>query len=207
MTLPISSTVPESVRLSPLHAEKTKKSVSFSSVVTCHEVEIISKKAGFDLWWTLVDFQGFRRRDKQTLKVMDNVNCIDVIPDNSMHCTRGLECKTQDGAFFRKFYRIQAWLAVLEEQSFQLQESKIVEEDIASLYTLFCQASVDEARTRALKDQFYVDKHIIRTTEDGIMSSTYAKKLSHSVDNRSVIRLDAKRSNEIQQFRIASTAA
>jgi hypothetical protein len=151
---------------------------------------------------------------------MDNVDCIDVIPDNSMHCTRGLECKTQDGAYFRKFYRIQAllavleeqsyqWqeLAVLEEQSFQSQESKIDEEDIASLYTQYCQTSVDEARTRAMKDQFYVDKHVIRTNEDGIMPSTYAKTLPHSVDTISVIRMDAKMSNEIQQFRIASTAA
>jgi hypothetical protein len=192
----------------------SKKSVRFCTLIGFCEIEIIKRDSEYDLWWTIDELRSFKRRDRQTVRLMNYIDPA-AIPDNSIHCTRGLEYKTFEFSNRRKFNRIQAHLSVLDEQEFQWDENIHDEELIAALYKKMCKSSQEEAHSMALKDQIYV-KDNVRTDGRALSYDNSSKTkagaedlLDAASDDRQpyIYCLNSSKPNGIQQRRVAGSAA
>ncbi|KAI2488961.1 hypothetical protein MHU86_26015 [Fragilaria crotonensis] len=73
--------------------------------------------------------------------------------DTDSHCARGLEFRTPYGAQLRRKNKLDALIAVLDEQDRQMDDNDLDDEALARLYTQFSFARLYEAQRRGELDE------------------------------------------------------
>jgi hypothetical protein len=73
--------------------------------------------------------------------------------DTDSHCARGLEFRTPYGAQLRRKNKLDALIAVLDEQDRQMDDNDLNDDALAQLYMQFSHARLHEAQRRGELDE------------------------------------------------------
>jgi hypothetical protein len=122
------------------------KRVTFNPAVKVKEIPHSNylSQANFDLiWLNLKDYVEIRARCQTTLKMMMSGQEID--QEDDTFCSRGLKCKTRDGARQRLQNKHRVKKAVFLEQAAQREEGLYHAQSIADVATAKAHKSVQEA--------------------------------------------------------------
>jgi hypothetical protein len=134
----IHSTTEQSTMLpcNPL-ADKPKKSVSFSESARMKKhihINDFTQEEIDACWFTESELSQSRQEISYTIDLMTRGEDIDA----SKYCTRGLECRTPQGAAIKVQTKIDAWDSVMDEQDRQFS---LGINDVDSLSMVYIQSS------------------------------------------------------------------
>jgi hypothetical protein len=124
-------------------ANQPKKSVSFSESARMRQyihINNFSLKEIEASWFTKAELSQSRKEVVYTIELMTSGEDI----DESKYCTRGLECRTPQGAAIKNQKKIAAWDRVMEEQHKQYRMGINDEDSLAMVYiqcSFSCQVS------------------------------------------------------------------
>jgi hypothetical protein len=148
-----SSTSHDKTRRSPL-----SKSLTFADsneVFQVDHLDDISDEQILATWYNANEYSQIKSSYQATIYMMETAT---PMPDE---CTsRGLEYRTQDGAWARYEKKRDAYNAVLDEQDRQWKVDKDDDETIRSIYLLHSTKCGDAAHVRAVDDEKVARKHL-----------------------------------------------
>ena len=155
-----------------------KKEVSFALTATVRMIPKINKSHpdASNIWYTRSDFEIFKVRDGYVMSLMminnnGSTDAADSEHATSSYCTRGLEGRIGAGHLRKISARDTARDAVFFQQDCYFigghHEERILcpPETIATVYIASCREAKEDARVRALNDEWYVLTEIRKNEE------------------------------------------
>ena len=155
---------------------RPRKQVSFSPKATLRMVSKINKADPLanDIWYNRIDFQQFKAQDMHAVSALADKSNVSIELTGTDTCTRGLETRTGEGHRRKLDMRQSAWEAVFFQQDCYLSDiMPCPSTTIAAAYVECCKDAKEEARIRALNDEWYVIREVSKETED----TTQEKKM------------------------------
>jgi hypothetical protein len=134
-----------------------RRSVSFRPDIDAWVVPSLSELKN-QLWYDLNEYQRFSQVIKSTIETVSKSNNS---LDEDEHCTRGLECMTQEGASRRREKQQTVMDAVLDKQIDIWTEGIPKPEVLAEEYRSHSVPSIQDALARALEDERQAKQYYI----------------------------------------------
>ena len=137
-----------------------KKGVSFNAVIHNRRIPHISESEALAVWITQEEYLKIRKRCAYTVKKMMRNTLTQKDLEDEIHCPRGLEGKTKDGAARRKEHKFDASAAVLEEQSMQIAEGVRDAEALKEVYLIYSRPCQQEAEEKGAEDEIAAKSYL-----------------------------------------------
>jgi hypothetical protein len=128
----------------------------FTEIKEIANLESYNRKEKKNTWYTLQELDDMRPNQQYVKALFRNCGTHTKLGD----CMRGLEFRTKKGAKLRLANHVNAGLAVIDEQEFQLSESLHDPETLAKIYSNRTLKSAQQAHIMALLDELYVRKFV-----------------------------------------------
>lgn len=122
---------------------------------SCHEFEMCNAEECLEAWYLAEDYEDMKNNLAFTVFMMD-AGCPEKVEDDERTTTRGLEKRTEDGAWLRYERKRYYYNAVLDEQERQWENDEEDYDIIAELARKVTLESAVEAREVGIKDELAV---------------------------------------------------
>lgn len=150
-------------------------SISFSGKKHIKKIPHLNTMSEEDIeqiWYSHYDYDDIKASFEYTVFMMDAGEAKTV--ENDEHTTRGLEMRTEEGAWARFEHKRDAYNAVLDEQDRQWNDGEDDPEQIAALCLEVTESAAKGALERGLSDQEACEK-INKSFRDKMMKELQAK--------------------------------
>jgi len=145
---------------------KAKRSVTFSHkkhIKKIPHLNNLSDQIIDDCWWSPEDYEEFKASFQYLVFMMDSG---EEKVENDEETTRGLEFRTQEGAWERFEHKRDAYNAVLDEQDRQWNRNADDPQKISELYEEVCAQCQTAACGRGSGDENDIKEYLTETREE-----------------------------------------
>ena len=130
-----------------------KRHISFNYQVMVRSIEHIDDKDEAEIRATWYRKEEYRKIRSSMADTVRKISSGKFSGDSDAHCARGLEFRTPYGSQLRKKNKLEALVAVLDEQDRQFDEGCLDEELLARAYMESSRTRLEEAQRRGELDE------------------------------------------------------